>query len=59
MLTTNIFEGLGLWLDLKFEDVSYEAQNEMLYLFLFVTLTNYILERGLKYLKYKTWYGWI
>ena len=58
-LAANLSPGISEQLSLKFDDVPDEAIFQMVVLFAIVTILNYAIDRGTKYMKYKKFYGWI
>lgn len=59
VLTLNIAEDLGEYLELKFQGIDYEANMELFRLFCIVVGGNYILEIGCRYFKFKKLHHWI
>ena len=59
ILTLNLTEDINEYMNLTFKNVDYNANIELIYLFIKVIVTNYALEIGLRYMKFKKLFYWI
>ena len=58
VLTANLFPDLSEMIDLKFDNVPYEANLKMLAAFAFLTFSTYFLDRLCRFAQYKKVIGW-
>lgn len=58
VLTANLFPDLSDMIDLKFDNVPYSANIEMLGAFGFLTFATYFLDRFCRFAQYKKVVGW-
>lgn len=58
VLTANLFPDLSEMIDLKFDNVPYEANLKMLAAFGFLTFSTYFLDRFCRFAQYKKIVGW-
>jgi hypothetical protein len=59
VLSLNLSEDLNYYFDLSFKGVSAEDQQNMLLMFVFISLFNYLTVRIIKALKYRKIYDYI
>lgn len=58
VMTANVFPDLAEMFDLKYENVPYEANIEMLVVFGLMVSSTYLLERLCRFGQYKAFVGW-
>ena len=59
ILTLNISPEITALMNCTFEGVPFEANCELIKLFLILTICSWLLDIGLKSIKYKIFWGWI
>lgn len=55
----NLLNDWSVSFDMKFDGVSDLGNYELTLCFFYVLVINYTLEMGLRYIKFRKWYGWI